>query len=249
MYKKISSLIRKKILEIAYIKKANHIGSNLSIVDILVVLYKDQIKKNNNNKLILSKGHACLSLYCILNYFKFLSSKNLDKYSDNNSVMMSHASHKVPGVFFSTGSLGHGLSYAAGKCYINKKDKIFVLLSDGELNEGSNWEALLFIAHHKLTNLIIIVDYNKLQGIDHVDKVIKLDPIDKKLKSFGFDVLSINGHKHLEIKKAIKKKHKKPLFIIANTIKGKGVDFMENKVLWHYKSLDLDLLGKALKQL
>jgi transketolase len=249
MYKKISSDIRKKILNISYKKKTSHVGSNLSIVDILVVLYKNFIKKNNKNQFILSKGHACLSLYCVLNYFKYFSEKYLSQYGDNNSIMMCHVSHKIPGINISTGSLGHGLPIATGKAYINKRNKIFILMSDGELNEGSNWESFLFISHHKILNIKIIIDYNKIQSLDLVKNVIKIEPIAKKFQSFGFEVSMINGHNYDQIYKALNKKNKQPHVIIANTIKGKGVKFMENSILWHYKSPSKDDLAKALKNL
>jgi transketolase len=246
MYKKISLIIRRRLLEITYKKKASHIASNLSIVDILVVIYKDFVNKKNNNQFILSKGHACLSLYCVLNYFKYFSNLLLSKFGDNNSVMMCHVSHKIPGVSISTGSLGHGLPIAAGKAYVNKKNLFFVLLSDGELNEGSNWESFLFISHHNLNNLKIIVDYNKIQSLDFVEKVLKIEPIKKKFLSFGFKVSIINGHNHKQIYKVLNKKYNRPHIIIANTIKGKGVSFMENSILWHYKPPSKEDLYKAI---
>ena len=235
MYLSISNIIRKKILEITHLKKAGHVASNLSIVDILVVLYKDFIKKKNQNQFILSKGHACLSLYCVLSYFKYFSNNFLKKFGDNNSILMCHISHRVPGVWVSTGSLGHGLPIAAGKAFVSRKNKIYVLLSDGELNEGSNWEAFLFIAHHNLKNIKIIIDSNKIQSIDFVKNVINMEPMIDKFKSFGFFVSSINGHNHQDLKKTINKTTSKPHIIIANTIKGKGVKFMENSILWHYR--------------
>lgn len=249
MYSKISKNIRKKILKITYLKKAAHIGSNLSIVDILIVLYKNFIKKNNKNQFILSKGHACLSVYCVLAYFKYFSNSLLFKFGDNGSKMMCHISHKVPGVCISTGSLGHGLPIAAGKAFINKKIKVFVLLSDGELNEGSNWEAMMFISHHRLNNIKIIIDSNKIQSIDYTKNVINMSPLIKKFKSFGYDVSSIDGHDYVQIFKSLKKKSLKPHIIIANTKKGKGVDFMENSILWHYRPPNKKELTEALKQI
>jgi transketolase len=249
MYKKISSEIRKTILNITHKKKASHIASNLSIVDILVVLYKNFVKKSNKNQFILSKGHACLSLYCVLNYFKYFSKKKLNQFGDNNSIMMCHVSHKVPGVNISTGSLGHGLPIATGKAYVNKTNKIFILMSDGELNEGSNWESFLFISHHRILNMKIIIDYNKIQSLDFLKNIIKIEPIKKKFRSFGFEVSVINGHNHDQIYNALNKKNRRPHIIIANTIKGKGVKFMENSVLWHYKSPDKQDLISALRNL
>tara|TARA_Y100000816_G_C26085808_1_gene572967 strand:- start:1005 stop:1778 length:774 start_codon:yes stop_codon:yes gene_type:complete len=249
----ISKSIRKKILNSSFKAQSAHIASSLSIVDIITILYLRIINKNTKNIFILSKGHACLAHYCLLNEFKIISDKILNTYGKNDSILMSHSSHKVKGVNLSTGSLGHGLPVATGIALANsilkKKEKVFVLLSDGELNEGSNWESILFASHHKLKNLIIIIDYNKIQSLDFVKKTIKLEPLKKKFEAFGCDVVSINGHNFKEINNSFKKKTNKPLVIIANTIKGKGVSFMENKVLWHYKPPNKSELGKALKEL
>jgi len=249
----ISKKIRRKILNISNKAQSAHIGSSLSIVDIITVLYLKIIKRNLKNIFILSKGHACLAHYCLLNQLKVISDKMLNTYGKNNSILMCHSSHKVKGVNLSTGSLGHGLPVATGIALSNvilkRKEKVFVLLSDGELNEGSNWESILFAAHHKLKNLVIIIDYNKVQSLDSVKNTIKLEPIKQKFLSFGCDAVLINGHDHKEIFKAIKKKTTKPLVVIASTIKGKGVSFMENKVLWHYRPLNKIELEKGLKEL
>ncbi len=240
--------IRKSILKYAHSSQCSHLGSNLSIVDILTVLYNNFITKNKNS-FILSKGHACLALYCVLKEKKFISSKTLETFGQNNSILMSHTSHKVKGIDLSTGSLGHGLPVASGVALANKIQKknfkTFVLLSDGELDEGSNWEALLFSSHHKLKNLIVIIDYNKIQSIASIKNTLNLEPIVKKFQSFGCNVKSIDGHNLGQLSKAIITKSSKPLVIIANTIKGKGVKFMENSVLWHYKPLDKDNYIKA----
>ena len=167
---------------------------------------------------------------------------------------MAHASHKVKGVEFSTGSLGHGLPNAVGKALgekINKsKSKIYVLISDGELNEGTTWESLLFASFHKLDNLFIIIDYNKIQSLDFVKNVLKIEPLKQKLNSFNCNVSKIDGHNINQITKSLKfKNNNKPNVIIANTIKGKGVKFMENTVLWHYKSPNKEQLSDAMKDL
>lgn len=249
-YKNFSFKIRKSILKVANLSQCSHLGSNLSTVDILVVLYLKFIKSKKNS-FILSKGHACLALYCVLKECGFISEKMLNSFGKNDSLLMAHASHKVPGVNFSTGSLGHGLPVATGVALANKlnkkNSKTFVLLSDGELDEGSNWEALLYSSHHNLKNLTVIIDYNKLQSIDSVKNTLNLEPLSQKFKAFGFKVLNIDGHNFNQIFKALKVKQSKPLIIIANTTKGKGVSFMENSVLWHYKPLDLENYNKALK--
>ena len=172
----ISKKIRIRILQLSNSANSSHVGSSLSIVEILVVLYNFFIKKKNI--FILSKGHACLAYYCVLQKFGFFSNKTLNTYGKDNTILLSHVSHKVPGVQFSTGSLGHGLPYATGRALaekINKSNnKIFVLISDGELNEGTTWESLLFATYHKLDNLIIIIDYNKIQSLDFTKNILKL---------------------------------------------------------------------------
>ena len=250
---RLSKKIRKNILKISYQSKSAHIASSLSIVDIIATIYTKFIKKNGNNIFILSKGHACLAHYCLLHELGYIKKKVLNSFGKNGTVLMSHSSHLVPGVNLSTGSLGHGLPVSTGIALSKKikeeKGKVFVLLSDGELNEGSNWESLLFLTHHNLNNLVIVIDYNKIQSLDFVRKTIKLQPLKDKFLSFGCKVSEINGHNDKEILNCLKKKTKKPLVIIANTIKGKGVSFMENKVLWHYKSPNLKELISGLKEL
>ena len=235
----ISKKIRKNILKISHAAKSAHIASSLSIVDLIVTIYFNFMQKDKKNIFILSKGHACLAQYCLLYELGYIKKKTLDTFGKNGTILMSHSSHKVPGVNLSTGSLGHGLPVSTGialsKKILNKNGKVFVLLSDGELNEGSNWESLLFISHHNLNNLVIIIDYNKIQSLDFVNKTLKLQPLKKKFTSFGCKVLQIDGHNHKEIFNSLKNSSNRPLVIIANTIKGKGISFMENKVLWHYK--------------
>ena len=244
--------IRVNILKKTYQANSSHIGSCYSIVEILYVLYFLKLKKKDT--FILSKGHAALALYCTLFEKKILSKVSIDSYGKNNTTLMAHVSHKVKGVEFSTGSLGHGLPYATGKALgekINKsKNKIYVLISDGELNEGTTWESLLFASFHKLDNLFIIIDYNKIQSLDFVKKVLKIEPLRQKLTSFNCNVFNIDGHNINQIVKSLKpKNNNKPNIIIANTIKGKGVKFMENTVLWHYKSPNEKQLGDAMKDL
>jgi len=244
--------IRVNILKKTYEANSSHIGSCYSVVEILYALYFLKLKKKDT--FILSKGHAALAQYCTLFEKKILSKASLDSYGKNNTNLMAHVSHKVKGVEFSTGSLGHGLPYAVGKAReekINKsKSKIYVLISDGELNEGTTWESLLFASFHKLDNLFIIIDYNKIQSLDFVKNVLKIEPLKQKLTSFNCNVSQIDGHNINQIIKSLKsKKNNKPNIIIANTIKGKGVKFMENTVLWHYKSPNKKQLSDALKDL
>ena len=257
----LSKNIRKNILKLSYKANSSHIGSSLSIVDLLVVIYNEIINpkskkdlENSPYKFILSKGHACLALYCTLHEMKIINKKTLLSFGNANSLLMQHVSHKVPGVTLSTGSLGHGLPVGTGLALSsklkNKKKIIIVLISDGELNEGTTWEALLFAAHHQLDNLVVIVDYNKLQSLTTVKKTLNVEPLAKKFQSFGCKTKLINGHNFNQIKKNISQKNsKKPLVIIANTIKGKGVSFMENKIAWHYKSPNSEELKKGLEEL
>ncbi len=250
--KNIIKNIRINILKKTFDAQTSHIGSCFSIVEILYVMYFLKLKKNDT--FVLSKGHAALALYSTLFEKKILSKKIFNSYGKNNSNLMSHVSHKVKGVEFSTGSLGHGLPYAVGKALGEKingsQNKVYVVISDGELNEGTTWESLLFSSFHELDNLYIIVDYNKIQSLDFVKNVLKIEPLNKKIKSFNCNVKTIDGHNTKNIFQSLKlQKNKKPNFIIANTIKGKGVDFMENTITWHYKAPNKIQLEKALNQL
>ena len=249
---KITKDIRINILKLTYKAKSSHIGSCLSIVEILAVLYNNILKKKD--RFILSKGHAALALYCTLYQKKYISLKTLKSFGSNKSILMNHVSHKVNGVEFSTGSLGHGLPVAIGKALkfkLNKeKNKVYVLMSDGEINEGTTWEGLLFASHHKLDNLNIIIDYNKIQSMDFINKVINIEPLKSKFLSFGCNVKVINGHNITAINNALIKPVKnKPNIIIANTVKGKGVSFMENNNLWHYKNPNLEELKRSLLEI
>jgi transketolase len=169
---------------------------------------------------------------------------------------MTHISHKVPGVEFSTGSLGHGLGFACGKALAAKRQRknwrVVTMLSDGELDEGSNWEAILFAPHHRLDNLVAIVDYNKIQSLGDVKEVLELHPLAEKFHAFNWAVKEIDGHNHDEISAALKTlpfTPGKPSCLIAHTIKGKGVDYMENKLLWHYRTPNAEQVAAALKQI
>lgn len=166
---------------------------------------------------------------------------------------MAHASHSVPGVEFSTGSLGHGLPFATGMAYAlkcrNSSSRVFVLVGDGELAEGTTWEALLFASHHKLNNLVLIVDSNNLQSLTTVTETLNLSPLAKKFSAFGWEEMSVDGHNHSELRVTLSTKSATPRVIIAQTIKGRGVDFMENKVEWHYRNPGPELFAIALGQL
>lgn len=253
--------IRKNVLKMVCKAKASHVASALSVVDILAVLYGEVLRFDPQNqyyakrdRFILSKGHACAAVYATLAEVGCISNEQLDTYGDDFSWLMNHISHKVSGVEFSTGSLGHGLPFGVGKALAaqarGEKWRTFVLLSDGEMDEGSNWEALMFAAHHKLTTLTAIIDYNKLQSLDTVANTLGLEPLAEKLIAFGCEIHEIDGHNNEQIAKAIYSiSLEKPTVVIAHTIKGKGVSFMENRIEWHYKNPTDEQLGVALAEL
>lgn len=257
----LATSTRRFILNMVHKSGGSHIASALSIVDIVTVLYNEVLKFNpdipyweNRDRFILSKGHACTPIYALLAQLGFFSSKDLESYGQDSSNLMNHISHKVPGVEFSTGALGHGLPFGVGKAkaakVLNENWKTVVLLSDGELDEGSNWEAFMFAAHHKLDNLTVIIDYNKLQSLDTIEKTMGLEPLNDKFKSFGWDVIEIDGHDYSQIVQALNENtNVNPKVVIAHTIKGKGVSFMENKVEWHYKTPNKEELELALSEL
>ena len=242
---------------------ASHIGGVLSMADILAVLYggilrvrPEEPRWADRDRLILSKGHCCVGVYSALAETGFFPAEELKTYGQNGSRLMNHISHKVPGVEFSTGSLGHGLPFGCGKALAAKRQgkswRSFVILSDGELDEGSNWEAILFAAHHRLDNLVAIVDYNKIQSLGSVAEVMELHPLAEKFKAFRWSVREIDGHDHTAIRGSLASlpfEKGKPSCIIAHTIKGKGIDFMENQLKWHYSSPDQEQLKSALAQI
>ncbi|MBE7565747.1 transketolase [Acidithiobacillus sp. HP-11] len=253
--------IRINALKMVHKAKASHIASALSIADILAVLYGQIMTFDSSNpksvlrdRFILSKGHSCVAVYSALAEIGFIQRKQLETYGEDHSWLMNHISHKVPGVEFSTGSLGHGLPFGTGKALaakiLGQHFRTFVLLSDGEMDEGSNWEALMFAAHHQLSSLVAIIDYNKLQSLGTVSSTIELEPLNDKLTSFGWNVREIDGHDHGEIVTALSPaESEKPVIVIAHTTKGKGVSFMENRVEWHYKNPNDEQLTQALKEL
>jgi len=260
----LSKKIRLKVLDLVYKANASHIGGAYSMTDLLAVLYTDILNINpelpNNpdrDRFFLSKGHTCAGLYATLGLKGFFKIEELDSYAQNGSKFLSHTSHHISGVEISAGSLGHVLSISCGVAYAcklkNENQQIICLISDGELNEGSNWEPIMFAPHHKLDNLILIIDYNKIQSFGNVKDVIDIEPLKQKFEAFRWNVLEVDGHNHNEIKVALSNSklncNSLPTVIIANTIKGKGVDFMENKLLWHYKSPNLEQYTEAKKQL
>ncbi len=241
-----------------------HIGSNYSMIEILVVLYGGLLhvdpgrpKWAERDRFILSKGHACAALYAVLAERGFFPLEWLDTFYQNGSRLAGHVTHnRIPGVEVSTGSLGHGLSIGSGMALAAKQDekkhRIFVLLSDGECDEGSTWESVMFAAHRNLDNLIAIVDYNRIQSLGSVEEVLRLEPFADKFRSFGWSVREINGHDLREIVAsltAVPFEAGRPSCVIAHTVKGKGVSFMENRLLWHYRSPQGEEFSAALAEL
>ncbi|MBV8674319.1 MAG: transketolase [Acidobacteriaceae bacterium] len=228
---------------------ASHIGAIFSSADILAVLYAGVLHVDprdpnlpTRDRFILSKGHAGAALYAALAERGFFPVARLQTHYQDGSELCGHVSHKLPGVDLSTGSLGHGLSVAAGMAYAARQEgrshRVFCLLSDGECNEGSTWEAILFAAHHGLDNLVAIVDFNRIQGLAPISDVIGLAPFAEKWSAFGWKVREVDGHSHEALTNAftaIPFQSGQPNCVLAHTIKGKGVSFMENTVLWHYR--------------
>ena len=260
----LSRRIRAHILRMTHRAQSSHVGSGLSIADLLAVLYGGILRVNpqrsdwaERDRFILSKGHAAAALYATLAERGFFPTSWLEQYCQDGSPLIGHVSNKeVPGVDVSTGSLGHGLSIACGMAIAGKRDRrryrVFALLSDGECDEGSTWEAVLFAAHHRLHNLAAIVDYNKIQSLGRVEEVLHLEPLGEKWRAFGWAVREIDGHRFEEIEEtlcSVPFEPEKPACVIAHTVKGKGVSFMEDKLLWHYRAPDEGELRRALTEL
>lgn len=244
--------IRLIALELCHLSKASHIGGALSVADVLAVLYNDLLRIDPErpdwparDRLFYSKGHTAAALYAALCKRGFFPLDDLrEGYAANGSYYTSHINHRISGVELSTGSLGHALGVACGVALAGKRRQqahdVVTIVSDGELDEGSNWEAILFAAHHALDNLLLIVDYNKIQSFGTVEEVMVLEPLADKLRAFNWDVEEVDGHDLEPLTNALRRakqaRNGKPACVIAHTIKGKGVDFMENKLAWHYKS-------------
>ena len=242
--------------------RSSHIGSALSMADIVAVLYHDVLNVDperpndpQRDRFILSKGHAGAGIYAALAESGFFPVELLDTHYQDGSILSGHVSHKgIPGVELSTGSLGHGLPVAAGMAYAALLDgaehRVITLLSDGECDEGSNWEAILLASHLGLHNLTAIIDYNKIQSLAPVAETIGLEPFRDKWTSFGWAVTEADGHCHRDLAEALCfQDSKRPTVVIAHTTKGKGVSFMENSVLWHYRTAQGEEFDRALKEL
>ena len=241
--------IRRHGVEMTHLSGGSHIASILSVADIVGVLYADVASVNpadpewdERDRVILSKGHAGASIYAALAERGFFDVEELRTHYADGSRLSGHVSHKgIPGVEVSTGSLGHGLSVGAGMAYAAKKDgkqhRVFVILGDGECDEGSVWEAALVANHYGLGNLVAIIDHNRMQSLDFCEDTIALEPFADKWRAFGWRTLTVDGHDHDALREAMASCRglDKPTVIIAETIKGKGISFMEQDILWHYR--------------
>lgn len=260
----LALLIRRHVIRMTHLGKSSHVGSALSMADLMAVLYgqilqidPSQPRWPERDRFILSKGHAGACVYATLAECGFFPVEKLADHYQDGSNLSGHVSHKgIPGVELSTGSLGHGLGIAAGMALAakrqQKRHRVFCMLSDGECDEGSVWEAILFAAHHKLDNLHAVIDYNNIQSLATVADTLGLEPLVDKWKAFGWSVRELDGHDHTAIKTTfsdLPDTPSRPTCIVAHTTKGKGVSFMENSVLWHYRSPQGDEYKQAMKEL
>lgn len=245
----IAKDLRKKIYQIAHFAGGGHLGASFSMADIISVLYFDNILQYDasdpegaeRDKFILSKGHACYALYAALAKAGYFSEEELKHVGQAGSKFGGHPKmYDIPGIEASTGALGHGLSFAIGIAYANKMDQkkshVYVVLGDGECQEGSIWEGALSAPTLELDNLTVIVDHNQLQAMDRLENIVHMEPFADKWKAFGWNVLEIDGHDYSAIKEALlTRQEKKPTLVVAYTVKGKGVSFMENVPIWHFR--------------
>jgi transketolase len=257
----VNKNIRKTILDMVSNSGAGHIGAAFSMIEILNTVFNnvDKLKiknqENDRDRIILSKGHGTSGLYAVMYHHNLLEKSLIDTYFKNGTILSGHASHHVPCVEHSTGGLGHGLSVGVGMAIGMRTKKInsnvFVILGDGEMQEGSNWEAIMLAGHNKLKKLIIFIDINNLGQVGRLEDCCSIEPLEEKFKSFNFNVYDIDGHDEEKINTAIQqsKNSQKPTAVLCRTIKGKGVSFMENDNLWHYKCPKDDFYKKAVMEL
>ena len=259
-------LIRRNGLEMSRISRGSHIGSVFSVAEIIAVLYSGILnvdprdpKKKDRDRLILSKGHAGSAVYAALAETGFFPVEQLKTHYGNGSILSGHVSHKgIPGVEVSTGSLGHGLSIGAGMSMGARMDgekwRTWVVMGDGECDEGSVWEAALQAAQFRLDRLVAVVDYNHMQSLFTVEKTLQLEPFEDKWRDFGWNAQSVDGHDVQALRAAFERAKGnagsgKPSVVLAHTVKGKGVSFMENNILWHYRTPQGEEYEAALKEL
>ena len=240
-------MIRRHDVEMTHVSGGSHIGAVMSVADIMAVLYTDILqyrsqepKWDGRDRIVMSKGHAGAALYAALAECGFFPVEELLTYYRNGSRLSGHISHKVPGVDLSTGSLGHGLGVAVGMAVAARQDKkahrIFVVLGDGECNEGSVWEAAQTAAHFGLGNLVAIVDHNHMQSLDYCERTVNCGSVADRWGAFGWKTIELDGHDHDALRSALMTRSEdQPTVIVARTVKGKGIPFMERDILWHYR--------------
>ena len=260
----LAARVRRQVLEMTHKSGGSHIGTSYSMTDLLAVLYNGVLNVDPANpewpgrdRFILSKGHGCAAFYATLAEKGFFPIEWLDTFYQDGSTLVGHATHTdIPGVELSTGALGHGLPVACGMALFAKRTnqayRVITMLSDGECDEGSIWEAALFAGHHQLDNMAVIVDYNKIQSLGRVEEVLELEPFADKWSAFKWAVCEIDGHDFDDIQSALTNlplESGKPSCIIAHTVKGKGVSFMEDKLLWHYRSPNAEDFELAVSEL
>ncbi len=258
--------VRRHALDMTSRGGTSHIGSIFSMADIIAVLYADVLrydptnpKMKDRDRVVLSKGHAGAGIYAVLAESGFFPVEELLTHCQNGSRLSGHVSHKgVPGVEVSTGSLGQGMPMAMGMAMAAKlsheNHRVFAIIGDGECDEGAIWESALIAAQYKLDNFIVTIDFNKIQSITCVEDTLKLEPLDQKWATFGWHVIRVDGHDHAALHRAYEEALAargggKPIAIVADTVKGKGVSFMENDVLWHYRTARGEEYDAALKEL
>ncbi|MEX2322713.1 MAG: transketolase [Acidimicrobiia bacterium] len=260
--KELARAMRTAIVLMTAEAQAAHVGSSMSVADILAVLYSGGARIDptrpdwpDRDRVVVSKGHASAAVLACLGISGYFETKRLREYCKDGSMLAGHVTRSgVPGVDFSTGSLGHGLPFAVGTALAAKRQgsdrRAFCVLSDGELDEGSVWEAALFASHHQLSSVIVLIDRNGIQSLGSTEDTIALEPLEDKWKAFGWSTSRIDGHDHSQIASAIRRAGRTtaPTCIVAETTKGKGVTFMEDQVVWHYRSLSGDPLADAIEQ-
>lgn len=257
----LSVKIRLKAWDMAYKAMASHMGGNFSVADAIAVLYHDIAQINpqnpedeNRDRIVLSKGHCCAVLYAMLAECGFFSAEELEHFGENGSMLSCHVSCKVPGVELSSGSLGHGAAVAGGMALNGKLRKkkyhVYAICGDGECNEGSMWEMIMFAGQNKLDNFTVIVDANQMQAMGNTKDIMDLEPMSEKWCSFGWHAIDVDGHDHDALRAAFKEDSEgKPKVIISHTIKGHGVSFMENSLWWHYQIPFGDYYQQAIDEL
>jgi transketolase len=254
--------VRQTMLRMLYKAGASHLGSGMSAVEMLIAMFssvdcsKIISHSNDRSRILISKGHCAAATYATMSHFGIIPQEIIDTYHENDSFLTGHVNHQVAGVEHSTGALGHGLNVAVGcalglKNHKVKDQRVLVLCGDGEIQEGSIWEGLMFAVHHKLNNLCVLIDNNRISSITRTEEVIDLRPLRTRFEGFGLNTCEVDGHSVDDIKSCIAEatKFEVPTVIICNTVKGKDVPFAEWQPVWHYRSLNEELFNQAMSNL